>query len=372
MPIIDWQSKVNYLNQNDNPPPSSKTLEDVYNWHLSRDEQDKYNEFSLLYYNVGPGAANRFAHYANLNPLLGLVDKDTPPPMFHQIRVPVGDNKTELVLKPGAKVNLPFKLKPWGGLFKSRYKEKYDALDIEQQEFFNSWYTIEKNIFYTREQKIHEHRFLLTENEELYRDVLATMLALPPLKDDQEQRPDYKNFHKHMAKVEISEVFQIWWKAYSTGQIEASVAFFDQNIIQLLPVFNMVFTVPKNEKIGRSKDTRQLSVILTRMKANENLGFNRSWQKNEEAKSLIGMSRKSTNPDDVKWFVNYNIAKKQPTGALYDFGPGLLQYDKDIGPLHNAYITDNVYHNNKGYKKPNPVESVKNACTPPNAYCYKS
>lgn len=365
MSIIDWQNDRNYLNQNDTNPPPSKTLEDVYNWHLSRDEQDMYDEFGALYYNVGPDAANRFAHYANLNPLKKLIENETVPPMFHQIRVPVGNDKTELVLKPGAKVALPFKLHPF-------WKSKYYTLNTNEKKFFASWYTIEKNLFYRKAEKIHEHRLLYVKNQELYEDVLATMLALPPMKFDREKRPVYTKYYGHMAEIEVSEVFQNWYKAYSTDQIEASIAYFDNNIIQLLPVISHVFTVRENKEKKRAKDTRELSLVLVRMNANTNQEFGRSWAGNAEAKGLIGMARKSTSFDDAMWYRNYNITKSESTGALYDFGPGLLQYDKDIGPLHNHYISDNIYHNKGVSKKPSEVGSVKDGCKPPGAFCYKT
>jgi len=353
MPLLDWND-LSYPHDED-AEGHPKTLGDLHKWHLSRDEREKYDEYSLLYYNVGPDAAYRFAHYANLNPVKALANKDQPPPLVYQIRVPRGD-QTEDVLKPGADINMPFKFAPF-------FQAKYQSLNKTDAKFFKAWYMIEKNIFYKKTEKIQEQRFLFAENPERYEDVLATMLALKPLKYDEEKLPVYDIYFNHMAAVEMSEDFQTWWKAYSTGQIEISKAFFDTKVEQLVYTIINVFTVKGNIKKKRVKDTRKLTIVLSHMDANINLGSNRSWYNDDKAKRLIEIALNSRNNGDGRWFRRYrmsvddaNEAKKislgrRNTKANFDFGPGLLQYNKDIGPLHNTYITDNVYHAQKGVYK---------------------
>lgn len=328
-----------------------KTLEDVYEWHSTRTEQQKLEEYGLLYHNVGPAAAARFAVYANINGLLQLVDKDTPPPIF-----------TSGFLTD----NFPAKR------LRSRLSKKYMSLSSEEKKFFIAWFSIERSKFMSSEQRIEEQRFLFAKDENLYKDVLAHMLALPPLEDDEYQLPVYRVYYEHIQKVEPSIVFQKWLAAVKIDEREnkkirlfnkktkgmrnkksasydLSKAYFDANILTLLPLFESIYIVPENKEKEREKDTRMLSNVLTAMGANEGQSSDRSWGKDNDAIKQLKRTRDSLNDAlDFKWA----MSRRNTTGALYDFGPELLHYDKNIGPLHNHYITDTVYHKNKSYKKP--------------------
>lgn len=356
----DWYVSKDYLKFGDGS--TAKTIDDVYKWHMSRDEQDKYDEFGYLYHNVGEGAAVRFAQYANLNPVLRLL-KDSD----------FEDNKVPDILRSGAPA-LEIKLSPF-------FNKKYKSMNRDDKDLFEAWYTIEKNKFYTKEQRIDEQRILYAKDELKYIDVLSYMLARPPLAYDADGLPDYSKYFQHMRNIEFSVIFQKWVNALEVDEkfnnkerkkekpnisYELSRCIFDKYPIQLLALFDKIFVVPPNEDKGRERDTRELTRVHGAMGAYPE-DRQRAWSTDEKTIRLLKRSRETANRSDLAWFRSIQRAR---SGAPYDFGPGLLEYNTYKIPYSNHYIGDNVYHT---IKAPNIKDTQKTVISgPPNAYVYKS
>ncbi len=236
-------------------------------WYTSEKHEEENHKW-LIFFNVSPEAAERFAQTLELESI-------------DQANLPI---ETDFEAK--------VKLKPF-------LMKKYYSLTRQEKRLFRAWNTLEHSKFYTEQERMHEQRMLYLKDKELYKKTMAKMLGTKYIKGDEEKRPGYKIYYNHLAKIQPNQNFQIWYNMYKDVNTE-NKTFFDENADELIPILEDIYIVP--EVNGKKPDTRGLSVILAYLYLNISNSTNRIWENNDSVKEKILKARNSTDPGDLAWF----------------------------------------------------------------------